>query len=144
MRDVDRAIAETKRCDSVLRPQVREKEMHEILKYSCVDVQCDHCGDFTIGADVIAESQRLLANGCPGSEFECPPELLANLVAPAYLESLERTGSRSGRANEIVVRQASRGPVLRVAMRPICGTDTRNLSRWEDDGGYIPNEKDNS
>ncbi len=112
--------------------------MNDILKRFYVDVRCDQCGDFTVGADVVAESQRLLADGCPGSEFECPPELLANLLEPTYLESLKRDGSSPGRANEIVVRQVSRGHALRVAVRPMPMPDTRNLSRWEDDGGSIP------
>lgn len=40
--------------------------MTDILKHLAVDVHFDECGDFTVGADVIAESQRLLAEGCPG------------------------------------------------------------------------------
>ena len=100
-----------------------------------VDLRCDQCGDFTIGADVVAESQRLLAGGCSGSKFECPPELL-HLLEPTHLESLERTGSGPGRANEIVVRQVARGYAPRVAAHPV--PDTRNLSRWEGDGGNPP------
>lgn len=111
--------------------------MSDILRRFYVDVRCDQCGDFTVGADVVAESQRLLADGCPGSGFECPPELLANLLEPAHLESLERTGRGSGPGNEIVVRQVSRGHVLRVPVRPVPEPDARNLSRWEDDGGYV-------
>jgi len=113
--------------------------MSDILRRFYVDVRCDQCGDFTVGADVVAESQRLLADGCPGSEFECPPERLANLLEPTHLKSLETTGSDPGRAKEIVVRQVNRrGHALRIAVRPAPRPDTRNLSRWEDDGGYVP------
>ena len=112
--------------------------MNHILRHFYVDVRCDQCGDFTVGADVVAESQRLLADGCPGSEFECPPELLANLLEPVFLESLERDGSGPGRDHEIVVRQVARGHALRVAVRPMPEPDARNVSRWEDDGGYCP------
>lgn len=41
--------------------------MVDILRTLAVEVHCDQCGDFEIGADVIAESQRMLAEGCLGS-----------------------------------------------------------------------------
>lgn len=93
--------------------------MTDILKTLAVDVHCDQCGDFTIGADVIAESQRLLAEGCPGSPHECPPTLLATLLPQPVLESLETTWSARERA---------------LSGRP----EPRSISRWEDDGGYVP------
>lgn len=89
--------------------------MNDILRRFYVDVRCDQCGDFTVGADVVAESQRLLAEGCPGSEFECPPGLLAELLEPTFLASLE---SDQERAQEVAVRQVSRGHSLRVVVRP--------------------------
>ena len=110
--------------------------MSDILRGFYADVRCDRCGDFTVGADVVAESQRLLAEGCPGSQFECPPELLTELLEPTVLESLKRAGCGPENANEIVVLQVTRGHALRVAVRPV--PDTRNLSRWDDDGGYVP------
>lgn len=67
--------------------------MTDTLKQIAVNVHCDGCGDFTVGADVIAESQRLLAQGCPGSPHECPPQLLATLLDPSALEWLEQARS---------------------------------------------------
>ena len=67
--------------------------MTDILKHCYVDVHCGQCGEFAVRADVIAESQRLLARGCPGSTYECPPALLATLLEPTALASLERAWS---------------------------------------------------
>lgn len=64
--------------------------MSDILKHLLVDVHCGHCGDFTVRADIIAESQRMLAEGCPGSRYECPPQAFAPLLDPAALASLEK------------------------------------------------------
>lgn len=93
--------------------------MNDTLKHFYVDVRCDQCGDFTVGADVVAESQRLLAEGCSGSGFECPPELLAELLEPTFLRSLERAGSDPERAEEIAVFEAPRRHAQRVVVRPI-------------------------
>ena len=100
--------------------------MTDILKALSVDVHCDQCGDFDIGADVIAESQRLLAEGCPGSPHECPPQLFARLLPLPALESLRRAWN--------ALESATHTPVRQIALDP------RTLARWEDDGGYIPNK----
>jgi hypothetical protein len=109
----------------------------DILKTVSVDVHCDRCGDFTVGADVIAESQRLLAEGCPGSSYECPPSLLATLLPQSVLESLESAWSELQRATRSPVRQLSFDDSPRVASAND-RLDPRSISRWEDDGGYIP------
>lgn len=108
----------------------------DILRNFYVDVRCVQCGDFTVRADVVAASQRLLAEGCPGSQFECPPELLAGLLEPTFLESLERAGSDLDRTREIAVFDAPHGHALRISVRAVPRLDTINLLRWEDDGGY--------
>ncbi|PKN53834.1 MAG: hypothetical protein CVU56_29780, partial [Deltaproteobacteria bacterium HGW-Deltaproteobacteria-14] len=64
--------------------------MTDILEHVDVHVACDQCGDYTLSAAVVAESQNLLECGCPGSSYECPPALIATLVEPAALRSLER------------------------------------------------------
>lgn len=112
--------------------------MTDILKSVSVDVHCDQCGDFTVGADVIAESQRLLAHGCPGSSFECPPTLFATLLPRSVLESFERAW--------VELESAARSPVQHVAVGDepsvtvAAGTEPerRAICRWEDDGGYVP------
>jgi hypothetical protein len=64
--------------------------VNDVSRHLAVDVSCEQCGDFTIGGDVVAESQRRLAQGCPGSPHECPAALFAELVGPGALASLER------------------------------------------------------
>lgn len=112
--------------------------MIDILKALSVDVHCEQCGDFNVGADVIAESQRLLAAGCPGSFHECPPQWLATLLPQSELESLRRAWDG--------LENATRGPAWRISLDdsqriapPANGdVDPRTLARWEDDGGYVP------
>ncbi len=112
--------------------------MVDILKVLTVDVHCDQCGDFNIGADVVAESQRLLAEGCPGSPYECPPELFATLLPESALESLQTAWNELESAARGRVRQISLDDSPRVATRPNDKLDPRTIARWEDDGGYIP------
>ncbi len=88
--------------------------MTAVLKDIQVDVACNRCGEFSVSAEVIAESQRLLALGCPGSHYECPPELLAGLLGSAELELLQKA-----RSDPAETRAAA-------------------VMRWEDDGGYVP------
>lgn len=65
--------------------------MHDILRHIHVHVACDACGAaFDVPASTVAESQRLLAHGCPGSSFECPPAFYAALIDPAALDELAR------------------------------------------------------
>jgi hypothetical protein len=108
-----------------------------ISRNLAVDVHCERCGDFTVGADVIAESQRLLAAGCPGSAHECPPTLFATLLDPAALESLERAWRALEDAAGSPVRHISIDDPLRVAVQLGEPLDPRSIRRWEDDGGYI-------
>lgn len=106
--------------------------MIDILKHISVDVHCDQCGDFTIGADVIAESQRLLARGCPGSPYECPPDLFASLLDPSALEALEKAWVDLESAIQAPVRQVR----LRDASRVGSGVST--TTRTEDRSDLRP------
>lgn len=112
--------------------------MTDILKAVSVDVHCDQCGDFTVGADVIAESQRLLARGCPGSSFECPPTLFATLLPEAVLESFERAWVELESAAHNPVRRVEVSEASSVRVGADSEPEQRAISRWEDDGGRVP------
>ncbi len=112
--------------------------MTDLLKHLVLDVHCDQCGDFNIGADVIAESQRLLAEGCPGSPYECPPELFATLLPQSALESLQAAWDALESATRDPVRQISLDDSPRDAPRTKDKLDPRTIARWEDDSGYVP------
>jgi|GEM_PF-2616268 len=79
-----------------------------------VSVQCDQCGEFTVSAGVVAESQRLLPEGCPGSPYECPLQLFASLLTPGIVASLEATGAPPPRAARKPPHEAQRRARLRV------------------------------
>ena len=112
--------------------------MTDILKTLSVDVDCDQCGDCTVGANVIAESQHMLTEGCPGSSYECPPTLFATLLPPAALESLKKAWSDLEGAARDPVRQITINEGSHVSTRRNDKLDPRTIARWEDDGGYIP------
>ncbi len=112
--------------------------MTDILRTFSVDIACDQCGDFSVGLDLIAESQRLLASGCPGSPHECPPALLASLLPKSALESFERAFRDLERAARDPVRAISVEGPSPTATPLGYGVDSRALARWEDDGGLIP------
>ncbi len=114
--------------------------MTDILKALSVDVHCDQCGDFNLGADTIAESQRLLAEGCPGSPHECPPALFATLLPQAALQSLQRAWSALESATQSPIRQLSLEGSPRLALHSIDNLEARAIARWEDDGGCVPSE----
>ncbi len=123
----------------------REKEVEDmtaqISKELTVDVHCDECGGFTIGADVIAESQRLLTEGCPGSPYECPPSLLADLLPQLAVDSSEPAlrnveGSETKRARTVSLTH-------RPPANATSNADAPTIARWEDDGGGIPTETRN-
>lgn len=112
--------------------------MTDILKTLSVDVHCDQCGDFSVGADVIAESQRMLADGCPGSPYECPATLFAALLPRSALESLEKAWSDLEGAARSHVQQIRIEEGSHVSIHSNDKLDPRTIGRWEDDGGYIP------
>ena len=67
--------------------------------------QCDKSYDFPLA--VIAESQQLLDEGCPGSSYECVPSFFAELVDPEALKALARAwcdveSSANGKASGMV------------------------------------------
>ena len=101
----------------------------DLLKDLYVDVHCDQCGDFAVRADVIAESQRLLADGCPGSAFECPPELFATLLEPAAVESLRNAGGSAERAALSLSRDVPINDGVRISVRPASRLDPAAIAR---------------
>jgi len=63
--------------------------MSEILENVGVHVVCEHCDtEFETSADVVAKSQQLLDEGCPGESHECPARLFANFVDRKALRDL--------------------------------------------------------
>ena len=63
--------------------------MNEILQQIELTVCCGQCDrSYEVPLSVIAESQRLLEEGCPGSEFECAATYFAKLVDPTILQRL--------------------------------------------------------
>lgn len=112
--------------------------MTDILENVCVEVDCDQCGNFAVGADVIAESQRLLEEGCPGSPYECPPTVLSTLLDQSSLEALGRAWRNLETAARSPVRRIFLDDSFRVPVHAGRDADPRAVSRWEDDGGYVP------
>ncbi|MCB9576599.1 MAG: hypothetical protein H6717_06185 [Polyangiaceae bacterium] len=109
-----------------------------VSKALSVSAHCVQCGEFNMGADVIAESQRLLAEGCRASPYECRPELLATLLPQFALESLQTDWDRL----ESATREPGRHISLHIwrpdAPRTNNKLDPRTIARWWDHGGYIP------
>lgn len=123
--------------------------MTNILEHCYVDVHCDQCGEFAVRADVIAESQRLLERGCPGSTYECPPALLATLLERNALESLERAwttlqSTAHGPVQQVLVDDALRVPRQAAKDEPAPPDEPlrRDMSRWDDDGGFVPGTRE--
>lgn len=91
-------------------------------------------------AALIAESQRIVAEGCPGSSLhECAPAFYATLIEPVALQSLVRAWEqlqRSARARgeRAIFRERPRVGVA-VSVAPAVETDP--IAWWEDDGGAI-------
>ena len=69
---------------------------------------------------------------------ECPPTLFATLLPQSALESFEKAWSEPERAARSPVRQRSTDAPLRIVAPRSDDVDARALSRWEDDGGYVP------
>lgn len=64
--------------------------MDDRLEHTLIHVHCPRCdGAYDVPASVVAESQRLVEHGCPGtSSCECPASFYASLIEPAALEAL--------------------------------------------------------
>jgi hypothetical protein len=64
--------------------------MIDLLSEISIEVPCHVCSSsYFVPADVVRESQRLLAEGCPGtSSHECAPLHLATLLPARALEHL--------------------------------------------------------
>lgn len=87
----------------------RENDMSDILQQIDVHVHCVQCDeDYSVAASAIAESHRLLDEGCPGSAHECYPSFLASLVEAPVLEELSAAWA--------AVEQSGRRPRLRERM----------------------------
>ncbi len=121
--------------------------MTNILEHCYVDVHCGQCGEFAVRADVIAESQRLLEQGCPGSTYECPPALLATLLERSALESLEQAWTTLASTAHDPVQQVTLDDALHVPRQATEGAPAPDeelrwdVSRWDDDGGFVPGVK---
>lgn len=110
--------------------------MSDILQQVDVHVHCVQCDEsYDVSAALIAEAQRMLAQGCPGTPHECMPSFLASLVDASALESL----TRAWRELERNARARSEALLMRehAALRRDFRADpmTKELARWEDDGG---------
>ncbi len=63
--------------------------MSDILYDIRVSVECRRCdSQFEVPAAVVAESQEMLEQGCPGSAHECPAPLFAELIDKEALRRL--------------------------------------------------------
>lgn len=85
--------------------------MSDILDDVIIQVECSQCdASYNISATAVAESQQLLEGGCPGTDFECPASLFANLadrdalrrLAQAWRDLLESAGE--GSFGEVTLR----------------------------------------
>lgn len=113
--------------------------MADILQQVEVEVRCVQCDEsYRMPAALIAESQRMVREGCPGtSPHECAPAFYASLLEPVALEALVRAWERlqrsaRARGDHAVLRERPRVGVTLPLAR-----DTDALARWEDDGGAI-------
>lgn len=63
--------------------------MTDIFDNITIHVDCAQCDqDFDVSAAVVAESQELLDEGCPGTDYECPASLFATLLDRRALRRL--------------------------------------------------------
>lgn len=118
--------------------------MADILDNIDIHVDCAQCDvAYHIPASTVAESQRLIEEGCPGSEYECPASLFATLVDPADLRALAGAWRRVERS----VRGRAQGLLLTarpaVSDRAVVQRDPA-LARWEDDGGAMHRSREDT
>jgi hypothetical protein len=93
--------------------RVKEDVVSEILENIRVRVVCEDCEtEFETSADVVAESQELLGEGCPGDFHECPARWFANFVDREALQDFAEAWQR--------VRDSVHAPAvdLELASRP--------------------------
>lgn len=81
--------------------------MADILDNVDVHVRCERCGDYVISARVIADSQKLTAEGCPGSLYECPAGHFATLLDGGALASLKRAWHDLERSAQMETHEVS-------------------------------------
>lgn len=91
----------------------------------------DQCGESTTTGRMIADSQRLLAQGSCRPTYESPPRLFAMLIDP----SLEPVAKARGVGEENT--RAQRGHAVIVEGRRARFPWDVALARWEDDGGRL-------
>ncbi len=110
--------------------------MSDILQNVDVRVRCVQCEEtYDVSAAMIAEAQRLVADGCPGTAHECLPSFLASLIDPSALESLRhawRDLERNARGRS---EAAAFHGHARVSRHVHSADGWREIARWEDDGG---------
>ena len=122
----------------------KEEPMLDVMRHIQLEIPCSVCADsYSVSADTVRESQRLLAEGCPGtSSYECPPlffatllpaEALAHLVGA--LQEVERSalsrGSTAIWVEEPVLHASNPLPAAAREATRTCAA----IARWEDDGG---------
>lgn len=105
--------------------------MTVLMRDPAIDVACPECeGSYPVSIAIIAESQRLIAEGCPASTIhaihECAPRYLAALLSPEIVALLTRTGGPSARSAQARVEESGEAAQVRLA-----------LDRWETEGGAV-------
>lgn len=121
--------------------------MTDILQEIDVHLDCHYCGhEVDVPLAVVAESQALLADGCPGSAHECAPSFFARLAdTRAVRELVEAWRALETSAAALADGVGVMGRV-RVS-KSVSGEEAEALARWVDDGGAIerpPVEEDES
>ena len=108
--------------------------MTVLMRDPAIDVACPECeGSYPVSIAIIAESQRLIAEGCPVSTIhaihECAPRYLAALLSPeivALLTRMRADGASAPRPERRVDEIGVEAAELRLA-----------LDRWETEGGAV-------
>ncbi len=109
--------------------------MTDILNQLEVAVECEQCGTFTTSGDVIAECQRLLDEGCPGSPYECPLEHFAGLLDQAALDALAKAWKS---LEHNALRRGERVSLNRPLHAEIHSEEHSGSARWAEDAEAPP------
>lgn len=85
--------------------------MSDILDDITILIDCSQCdAKFNITTSVVADSHRLLDQGCPGSHYECPASLFAEIVDHQSLRDV----ATAWRRLEDGLRNSNRAAELRI------------------------------
>lgn len=114
--------------------------MIDLMSHLRVEVPCNACASsYFVSADLVHDSQRMLAEGCPGtSTYECPALYWATLLPAralgdlvSALDEVEKGALLSG-ARRVTLDYATE------TERPTPAPDDDDraaIARWEQDGG---------